>query len=436
MYFCGSKYNKNILYYIIMKLNFILLAMTTVVCATFAQQRNVNQDESKVPAFVLPEVLLSASGEKITTSEQWEKTRRPELLHLFSTLVYGEPLTASSNINVRYETLHENPNALNGKAICKQVKIILSNNRLAREIYLLMYLPKTPKENIPVFLSYNFNGNHTVQPDPAIIISPSIAKISSKDQNPERGGQSSRWNVEMITDEGFAVITVCYHDVFPDRKDLIDESILPLYDDYAAKKGSAHTGQAIGAWAKGYSIVMDYIASDKTFDAKRVALMGHSRQGKAALWTGALDTRFAIVISNNSGCGGAALSKRRFGETVDLITTSFPHWFCPAFTGFAGKEEDLPIDQHELIALIAPRPVYIASAEEDLWADPKGEFLGGVHAGPVYHLYGLKGLETTTTPPVNSPVMNHIGYHIRSGVHDVTDYDWKRYIEFAKKHLF
>jgi len=419
-----------------MKRNFILLTMALVVFATFAQQRNVNQDESKVPVFLLPDALINAAGEKITTSDQWEKSRRPELLNLFSKLIYGDPLTSSSKIGVSYETLRENPNALNGKAICKQVKIGLSNNNVVREIYLLIYLPKTLNENIPVFLSYNFNGNHTVHSDPEILISPSLAKVSTQDQNLERGSQSSRWNVEMIVNEGFAVITACYHDVFPDQKDLKDESILPLYDDYATKKTDIHAGQAIGAWAKGYSIMMDYIVSDKIFDAQKVVLMGHSRQGKAALWTGALDTRFAIVISNNSGCGGAALSKRKFGETVALITTSFPHWFCPTFTGYAGKEEDLPIDQHELIALIAPRPVYIASAEEDLWADPKGEFLGGFYAGPVYHLYGLKGLETATMPPVNSPIMNHIGYHIRSGMHDVTDYDWKCYIEFAKKHLF
>ena len=417
--------------------HFVSLFLTLwCVMSMYAQQRNVNQDESKVPVFDLPEVLRCSNGERVTSVEQWEKTRRPELVSLFAQQIYGIPFILNrSEVEIKYETMTENPNALNGKAICKQVKITLSRKDLVRQIWLLIYLPKTQTEKIPVFLGYNFNGNHTVHSDPEILISPSLSKVSSKDQTLERGSQSSRWAVEMIVDEGFAVVTACYHDVFPDQKDLKDESILPLFDDYEAKKADVNSEQAIGAWAKGLSLMMDYIETEKAFDSKRVALMGHSRQGKAALWAGALDSRFAIVISNDSGCGGAALSKRRFGETVDLITTAFPHWFCPAFNRYANNEDSLPIDQHELIALMAPRPVYIASAEEDLWADPKGEFLSGVYAGPVYQLYGLKGLETDRMPEINAPMMNHIGYHIRSGVHDVTDFDWQCYITFAKKHF-
>ena len=405
------------------------------------QRSETNYSEQKVPKYTLPNPLVLSDGTRVTNAETWRTKRRPEILELFRKYVYGRaPIGKPKNMASKVFDLERK--ALAGLATRKQVTVNFTGKKDGPKMDILIYLPNAVKTPVPTFVILNFGGNHTIHRDPAIKLSESWMRRGSKGvvknraNEESRGRGRARFPVEKILKRGYGLATIYYGDIDPDFHDGFKNGVHPAFDKLIDGERAPDAWGAIGAWAWGLSRAMDYFETDDDIDNKRVAVLGHSRLGKTALWAGARDERFAFVISNNSGCGGAALSRRRFGETVERINKSFPHWFCENFKKYNGKEDDLPVDQHMLIALVAPRPVYVTSADKDLWADPRGEFLACKNAAPVYRLLDVKGLGVKAMPGLDQPVQKGaVGYHIRSGGHNLTQYDWQRFMDFADMHF-
>lgn len=391
--------------------NYIYAFILCCVCFVAAEVKAQNYDESKVPPYNLPEVLKTINGDLVTNKVMWEEIRRPEIASLFENEVYGQvPKTYD---RIVFSVTRENATSMNGKAHLKEIQIKVYNNDKSVDINLVLFTP-----------------NKVTKPAPAFLL---INNRSSRNTAPTRDTISGFWPAEMIIDEGYAVAAFQVNDAAPDDKDRYKNGVLQLYP----KQLNADNGmKAIGAWAWAASRVMDYFEQDEAIDAKKIAVVGHSRGGKTSLLAAAEDTRFAICIANNSGNTGAALSRRIFGETVARINTSFPHWFNNNYKKYNDKEHLLPVDQHMLIALIAPRPVYITSASEDLWADPKGMFLALKNVEPVYALYGIKSGLPESFPALNAIYRSRLAYHDREGKHDLTEYDWAYFVKFANYHFF
>ena len=395
-----------------------------------------NYDESKVPQYSLPDPLICSDGTKVTDAQVWMERRRPELLRLFENHVYGR--VPERLPDTTFEIISVDEQALGGRATRKQVCVLFTGREDGPRMDILIYLPKERKQPTPIFVGLNRYGNHTIHADPGIALTnlwvpepEGLGLLTHQATEAARGSSAGRWSLDRILERGYALATIYCGDLDPDFDDGFQNGVHPLFYREEQSMPAPNEWGTFGAWAWGLSRAMDVFETDEDIDHKRVALFGHSRLGKTALWAGARDERFSLVISNLTGCGGAALSRRRFGETVKQINTSYPHWFCENFKQYNDNEDALPVDQHILLALIAPRPLYIASVAADLWADPYGEFISAKQATPVYRLFGKAGISTDKMPGLSQPIMNTIGYQIRDGQEELTAYEWDRFMDFA-----
>ena len=360
----------------------------------------------------LPPLLVTENGNVVDSEHAWQSQRRGELLELFKTNVYGRTPVGRPD-DFCYTVTSCDPCAMSGKATRKLVELRYSGPGGGGRIQLTVFIP-----------------NEAAQPAPGFLL---ICNRKREHIDPTREKKSSFWPAEELVDRGFVAAAFHNSDADPDEHDGFQNGVHGIFDAKDRPRPPDAWG-ALAAWAWGASRCMDYFQIDRQIDHTRVGVVGHSRGGKTALWCGAQDQRFALVVSNNSGSSGAALARHKHGESIKDILR-FRHWFCANYDQFADKEDELPVDQHMLIALMTPRLVYVASATLDDWADPRGEFLACVHAEPAFELHGVEGLGATEMPPADSPIhRGHIGYHLRTGKHDLGLFDWKCYMDFADMH--
>lgn len=419
-----------------MKIHLVVLCCL-VASYCYAQQTfPSNTDESKVQPYTLPDPLKMPDGKQVTTSKEWQKTQRPYIYHLYEENQFGRFPTTKTPI--RFRLLESDKNAFDGIATRKQVRIFLHPTDSMVYTDVLLYIPNKVKKP-PVFLGLNFSGNHIIAADKNILLgnkwvfSRAKGAVNNRATEASRGADTASWQVRTILEKGFALATAYYGDFEPDTVTGYKSGVRTTMREVLNIQPEEWT--AMGAWAWGLSKIVDYLEKDKRINAAKIALIGHSRLGKAALWAGASDQRIALIVSNESGEGGAAISRRWYGETVGIINTKFPFWFTLKYSSYGDHINDLPVDGHMLLSLMAPRPLYVASAEEDTWSDPKGEFIGAYEAGKVYALFGKKGIATDAMPGLHQPVGETVRYHIRAGKHAVTAYDWSQYIQFASEKL-
>ncbi|MCF0070923.1 acetylxylan esterase [Dyadobacter sp. CY261] len=413
-----------------MKWSSIFLLLMLLACAKITHGQEGNQ--------AFPDPFTFTNGKKVKTLKDWER-RRGEILDIMTREMYG--MAPGRPKNIRFEVFDQNKNALAGKATRKQVTIHITEKGKEAQFDLLIYIPNHAKHPVPAIIGLNFIGNQAIHADPGIKLTTAWVENSKmfpcgadgKATEACRGVNASQWAVDSILARGYALVTLYREEVASDRKaQAFQTGVHPLYPELQQREDNFGT---VAAWAWALSRGMDYLETDKDIDAKRVAVFGFSRLGKSALWAGATDRRFAAVLSNESGAGGAKQFRRGMGEDINRLCTVFPHWFAGSFGKYKGRDTDLPFDQHFVLALIAPRPVYLATAEDDKNSDPQGEFATAQAADTVYRFLGTNGLPEGPFPALNQPLTGQIGFHIRPGGHDVKMFDWIQFLNFSDLHL-
>ena len=381
-----------------------------------------NYDEAKVGTYTLPDPLVLRNGQPVRDADTWFKQRRPELIALYETEIYGRvPAQAPA---VRAEVVGTDQGVLDGLAVCKRVVLHFGDQPGGPAVNVHVYLPARATKPVPLLLHVVF-GN--------------LPPLPGETPAPSADGRPAQREAGPIADflaRGYGYAIFRYTEIQPDAPHTLQSGVIGLTLAPGQTEPAADGWRAITAWAWGASRILDYLATDPAVDARRVALIGHSRLGKTALWAGAQDPRFAVVFASCAGEMGSALARRDYGETVDDMAAGFPWWFAGTFQKYAGHWNDMPVDAHLLIALSAPRPVFITGGTEDQWADPRGEFLAEVAAGPVYRLLGAKDLGTTELPPLDTPLISgELGFLYHTGAHTIAPGDWKAFLDFAGRYL-
>jgi len=366
-------------------------------------------NEERVLSYTLPDLFISGKGIKITSADLWNSVRRPEILELFRENVFGK--VPETEYHETFKIIKLDQNSLGGTAIEKQIDILIESSGKSLSFSMTLFTPKNPGHQVPTFL----------------LIDPWLADTTG----PHWMQKDEYWPVQAALQRGYGMAIFSTIPIDPDSFDNFKNGIHGLLDKNPRPSDAWGT---LAAWAWGASRCLDYLITDKDVAADKVAVVGHSRAGKTALWAGAQDTRFAMVISNESGAGGAALARRKFGETVARLNAVFPHWYCTNYSKFNNNEERLPVDMHMLLALTAPRALYVDCADEDLWGDPHGSYLSLYYAQPVYKLLGINSGLSPDMPPLNQQVISgRAGFHIRDGVHNLLLRDWNCFMDFADK---